>query len=87
MAFDRRAHCQQIGGKGGQETARRYGTQYMRELAKAGFEVYAARYHDGNRAEAAAALRTRKPLSWNKGRQPRSKPPAQSAITAARHAA
>ena len=55
-AFDRRAHCQQIGSKGGQATVERYGVEYMRTIAKTGFSVYADQHHDGNRAAAAASI-------------------------------
>jgi hypothetical protein len=55
-AEDRANHCRQIGTLGGQETVRRYGIQYMRELARAGFATTCARYYEGNRAHTRAAL-------------------------------
>ena len=51
-----RAHCQQIGGKGGQRTVEIYGPAVLRELARAGFETTCERYYGGNRAYARAAL-------------------------------
>lgn len=54
--FDRKAHCQQIGSKGGQRTAEIYGIPYMRALAAAGFQTTTDRYYGGNRALARAAL-------------------------------
>lgn len=63
--FDRANHCRQIGTLGGQETVRRYGIRYMRELAKAGFQSYADRHHDGNRASAYYAIHRQKPLSFH----------------------
>ncbi len=60
MAFDRRAHCQQIGTLEGQETARRYGPTYMRTIASIGFQTTTERYYQGNRAHARAALIARR---------------------------
>ncbi len=54
--FDRAEHCRQIGTLGGQETVRRYGVAYMRELARAGFTTTCERHYEGNRAYARAAL-------------------------------
>lgn len=56
---ERANHCRQIGTLGGQETVRRYGVRYLRELAKAGFQTTADRYYGGSRAHALAALRLR----------------------------
>lgn len=53
-------HCRQIGGLGGQETARRYGPVYMRTIAAAGFATTTERYYGGNRAYARAALIARR---------------------------
>lgn len=58
--FDRRAHCQQIGGLGGRKTVETYGLGYMRAIAAAGFATTADRYYAGNRAHARAALLQRK---------------------------
>ncbi len=55
--FDRANHCRQIAGLGGAKTAQTYGARYMSEIGKIGFDTYANRYHDGNRAKAAAALK------------------------------
>lgn len=55
--FDRRAHCQQIGGKGGRRTAEIYGSKYMAAIGAEGFKSYADNHHDGNRGAALAALR------------------------------
>jgi hypothetical protein len=57
ISAERRAFLQQIGGKGGAETARRYGRKYMAAIGKQGLRVYAERYHSGNRKEAWEALK------------------------------
>ncbi len=57
---ERANHCRQIGSKGGQETARRYGPKYMRAIAAIGFAVTTERYYSGNRAHARAALIARR---------------------------
>ena len=57
-AFERaRAdRCRQMGTLGGQETVRRYGPKFMAEIGKIGFDEYCRKHHNGNRAEARAAL-------------------------------
>lgn len=83
----RAAHARQIGSLGGQRTAEMYGTQYMRALGAAGFQVYADRYHGGNRAAARGALMAVKPLSFHGNGHTRSRPAPQPEIDAARLAA
>jgi hypothetical protein len=57
VAFDRAEHCRQIGTLGGQKTVQTYGHRYMSELGKIGFQAYAERHHDGNRAAALGSIR------------------------------
>lgn len=53
---ERRNHLRQIGGLGGATTVQRYGTRWMREIARIGFAVTAERHYAGNRAACRAAL-------------------------------
>jgi hypothetical protein len=55
--FDRANHCRQIAGLGGKSTYERYGKGFMSEIGKIGFDEFAIKHHDGNRAKAIAALR------------------------------
>lgn len=45
------------GAKGGCTTAAKYGIRYMSEIGSRGFDTYATRYHNGNRAAARKVLR------------------------------
>lgn len=66
MTAARRAYLQQLGGKGGAETVRRYGISYMRALGAAGFAAYCAAHHDGNTASALGALKQSKPRTFSR---------------------
>lgn len=57
VPFDRANHCRQIGTLGGQKTVQTYGPRYMAEIGKIGFQVYAERHHNGNRAAALGSIR------------------------------
>ncbi|MFL5759198.1 MAG: hypothetical protein ACJ789_05630 [Thermomicrobiales bacterium] len=53
---ERRAFLQQIAGLGGQETARRYGNQWFREIGKIGFQALADNRFQGDRKKAMNSL-------------------------------